>query len=54
MGFKLMYIPNDNKQNNAFCTLKLVVETFGQPLSQQTKNTIVPKVVKPTNKKRIL
>ena len=28
MADKLMYIPNDDTQNNSFCGVKLVVETF--------------------------
>ena len=29
MADKLMYIPNDDKQNQTFCRLQLVIETFG-------------------------
>ncbi len=29
MADKLMYIPNNNKQNYFFCRLQLVVKTFG-------------------------
>ena len=49
-----MFIPNDDIQNFSFCRLKLVVETFGHKLNEPTnKNSMkVPKVVKPTNKKR--
>ena len=28
IALKLMYIPNDDKQNYPFCRLQLVVETF--------------------------
>ena len=29
MADKFMYIPNDDAQNQPFCRLNLVVETFG-------------------------
>ena len=51
-------IPNDNTQNYPFCRLKLAVEseTFkhSTKLTNQSKFTEVPKVVKPTNKKTLL
>ena len=48
-----MYIPNDDSQNYHFCRLQLVVETFGHSIYQrnQLNLILVPKVVKPTNKK---
>ena len=52
MADKLMYIPNDNKQNYPFCRLQLVVETFGHPGIQNSFK--VPKVVKPTKTKSLL
>ena len=56
MAYKLKYIPNDDEQNNTFCRLKLVVETFehSTQCTNQSKFTEVPKVVKPTNKKALL
>ena len=50
-----MYIPDEDKQNYSFCTLNLVVKTFGHSTNKPTKpNSIqVPKVVKPTNKKAL-
>ena len=56
MADKLMYIPNDDRQNYPFCRFKLVVETFDHS-SQWTsylKFTKVPKVIKQTNKKLLL
>ena len=38
MANELMYIPNDNIQNNPFCRLQLVLETFG-PDTQLNKPT---------------
>ena len=35
MADKLLYIPNDDKQNYPFCRLQLVVETFGHNLINQ-------------------
>ena len=56
MTDKFMYIPNNDKQNYAFCRLKLVVETFRHStlLTKQSKYTKVPKVVLLTNKKTLL
>ena len=53
MADELIYIPNDDIQNYPFGRLQLVVETFGHSnkLTNQSKFTIIPKVVKPTNKK---
>ena len=55
MADKLMYITNDDTQNYHFCRLKLVVETFEHStwLTNQSKFTEVPKVVKPTNKETL-
>ena len=51
---KLMYILYDDAQNFPFCGLQLVVETFGYSTwwINQSNFTKVPKVIKPTNKKR--
>ena len=56
MNIKLMYISNDDTQNCPYCRLQLVVETFGHWSYELTnKNSIiVPKAVKPTNKKTVL
>ncbi len=56
MTDELMYIPNDDTQNYSFCKLQLVVETFGHlPLQTNQSNLIkVLKVVKPTNKKKVI
>ena len=49
MHDKLMYIPNDDAQNYAFCRLQLLVEKFEHSTNQ---NSIIdPKIVEPTNKK---
>ena len=58
MADKLLYIPNDDKQNYHFFSLQLVVETFGK-LTQWTNQAkfnlaTVPKVVKPTKKKSLV
>ena len=39
MADKLMYIPNDNTQNQSFYTLQIVVETFvySSKLTNQSK-----------------
>ena len=48
MADELMYIPIDDTWNYPFCGLQLVVE-------QSNKNSIiVPKVVRQTNKKKLL
>ena len=44
MADKLMYIPNNDAQNYAFCSLQLEIEMFGHSIK-------VPKNVKTTNKK---
>ena len=51
-----MYIPKDDTENNPFCRLKLVVVTLNTTnLSDPTnQNSLVPKVVGPTNKKTLL
>ena len=51
-----MYISNDNTQNYSFYRLQLVVETFEHSTywTNQSKSLKVPKVVKPTNKKKLL
>ncbi len=36
MADKMMYIPNDDKQNYSFCRLQLVVETFEHPTQELT------------------
>ena len=53
MADKCMYIPNDDTQNNPFCRIKLVFETFKHPLNKPAYQNSVkaPKVVKPTKKK---
>ena len=50
-----MYIPNDDTQNYPFYRLKLLVKTFeySTQLTNQSKITDYPKVVKPTNKKTL-
>ena len=48
MANKLMYIPNDDTQNYPFCSLQLVVEAFKSKIHKS------PKVVKPTDKKKLL
>ena len=48
-----MYIPNDNKQNQYYLRLKLLVEKFGHyqfETNQSKKFKKVPDVVEPTNK----
>ena len=48
-----MYIPNEDTHNYPFFRLKLVVETqLNEPTNQNS--LIIPKVVKPTNKKLLL
>ena len=49
-------IPNDDTQVSPFCILQLVVETLDTQLNEPTnQNSIkVPKVVMPTNKKKLL
>ena len=58
MADKLMDIPNDNTQNYPFCRSKLAVKSemfrHSTKLTNQSKFTKVPKVVKPTNKKKLL
>ena len=56
MTDKLMYIPNDDFKNFSFYRLQLVVESLDNQLNESTnQNSIeVLKVVKPTNKKRLL
>ena len=53
MAVNLMYIPNDDTQNQPFCGLHLVIKTFGQSTYEPTnENSLkVTKVIKPTNKK---
>ena len=52
MADKLIFIPNYDTQIYPFCGLQLVVERLHTQLNEQTnQNSIVPKVVKPTNKK---
>ena len=53
MADKVMYITNDDTQNNLFCRLQLVFETFGHSIrsTNQSKFHKVPKIVNPTNKK---
>ncbi len=55
MTDKLMYIPNDYKQNY-HCRLQFLVETFDTQLNvKPNQNSIkVPKVDKQTNKKTLL
>ena len=53
MADKLMYIPNDNTQNNPFCRLQEVVETFS--LKPTNQNSIkVPKNVQTMIRKTLL
>ena len=56
MADKLLYIPNDDRQNYPFCRLKLFVETFEHSTwwSNQLYFTEIPKIDKPTNKKSLL
>ena len=51
MADTLIYIPNDDTQNNLFCRLQLLVETFDTQLNEPTNqySMKVSKVVKPTN-----
>ena len=49
MADKLMYIPNDEKQNYPFSRLKLMIEMFEHSINQPIKIHKVPKVVNPTN-----
>ena len=52
---KFMSIPNDNTQNNPFCKLQLVVETFVHLTLETNQSKLkVPKVVEPMNKKTLL
>ena len=55
MAEELMYIPDDI-QNYPFCRLQLEVETFEHSTwwTKQSKFTEVSKVIKPTNKKKLL
>ena len=46
MADRLMFIPNDDTQNNTVCRLHLVVETFRHSNSRK-----VPKVAKPRKRK---
>ena len=56
MADKLMYIPNDDRQNYLMCRLKVVVETFehSTKLANKSKFTKVPKVLKLTNKNVVI
>ena len=56
MADKLMYTPNDDTQNYPYCSLQLVVKTFGYRTYEPTNQNsiIVPKVVKPTNNLKTL
>ena len=55
MADQFMYIPNDVIQNFPFYRLHLVVETFDAELNEPTnQNPKVPKVVMPTNNKKLL
>ncbi len=51
MTDKFVYIPNDYIQNDPFCRLQLIVETFDTQLNEPTnQNSIkVVKDVKPTS-----
>ena len=51
MANKLMYIPNDDPQNNPFCRLQLDTQQ-NEPSNQNSIK--VPKVDKTTNKKTLL
>ena len=53
---KLIFTHNDDTQNNAFCRLQLVVETFNTQLNETTNQNAlkVPKVIKPINKKKFI
>ena len=44
MTVKLIYIPNDDLQNQPFSKLKLVNETLNTQHTEQTNRTKVPKV----------
>ena len=52
MADKLMYIPINDTQNYPLCRLHLVVKN--KVLNFLKKQSKVPKVVKPTNKKTLL
>ena len=56
MANKLMYIPNDDTQNNHFCRLQLMVETFEHLTKWTNQSNLlkVSKVVKAMNKKMLL
>ena len=51
MADKLMYIPDDDKQNYFFCRLQLMVSytQLNEPTNQNSLR--VHKVLKPTNKR---
>ena len=53
MANKLIYIANNDTQHYPFCRLQLqfVIKTFVLTYQNPVK---VPKVVKPTNKKRLI
>ena len=53
---KWMCIPNDYTQNYPCCKLQLLVEMYkhSTKLTNQSKSTEVPKVVKPKNNKTLL
>ena len=51
MADKLIYILNDDTQNNPFCRLQLVDTQLNEPTNQNSMK--VPKVVEPTNRKTL-
>ena len=56
MADKLMYIPNNDKQNYPFWELKLVVEKFGHSTlwTKQSKFNKNSQVVRATNKQTLV
>ena len=56
MAVKLMYITNDDTLNYPLSTLQLMVAQLDTQLNKPTnQNSLkVPKVIKPTNKKKLL
>ena len=47
MADKMLYIPNDDKQNAPFCRLQLIVQTFGHSINKPAnQNSIkIPKLL---------
>ena len=55
MADKIIYIPNDDTQNDPLCRLHLVVEAFGHSAEWTNQSEFYKflKVVTPTNKKTL-